>query len=70
MDGDFAIVKNFELGDFDAHALHARQLQQAVRKFADQGFEKIDMLFGAFVDDDLAHLAVIQNVVNIVVVGQ
>ena len=68
MDSNFAIIKNFELGDFDAHALHARQLQQAVRELADEGFEEIHMLLGTFVDDDLAHLAVIQHMKNIIIV--
>ena len=43
-DGDFAVVKDFEFGDFDAHALHARQLQQPVwKKFeGDIGKDLID----------------------------
>src|SRR5574344_2577517 len=66
-DGHFAVVKNFQLGNFHAHAHHAGQLHQALGQFADQAFEQIDMLGGALFDDDLAHLAVIEHMADIVV---
>ena len=69
-DGDFAVRKNFELGNFDPRTQHAGQLHQAVAEFADQGFEQIHMLGGALVDDDLAHLAVVEHMVDVVVVRQ
>src|SRR5450830_521735 len=68
--GDFAVVKNFQFGDFDAHAQHAGQLHQPVGQFANQALQQIDVFGGALVDDDLAHLAVVQHTVDVVVVRQ
>ena len=65
-----AIVKNLQLGDLDTHTQHAGQLQQAVRQFADQGLQQIHVFCRAFVDDDLAHLAVVQHAAYVVVVRQ
>ena len=66
LDGDFAVLKNLQLGDLDAHPDDAGQLQQAVREFADQALQQIHMLSGAFADDDLPHFAVVQHVVDVV----
>src|SRR6218665_2637982 len=51
--GHFAVVKNLQLGQFDANAAHAGQLHQAVGQLADQAFEQVDMPGRAFVNDDL-----------------
>src|SRR6218665_4002216 len=65
--GHFAVVKNLQLGQFDAHAAHAGQLHQAVGQLADQAFEQVDMPGRAFVNDDLAHAAVVEHMADVVV---
>ena len=67
---DHLINAYLQLGDFDAYALHTGQLHQAVGQFADQGFQQVYMLGRALVDDDLAHLAVVQHMVDVIVVRQ
>src|SRR6218665_3180432 len=62
--GQFAVVKNLQLGQFDAHA---GQLHQAVGQLADQAFEQVDMPGRAFVNDDLAHAAVVEHMADVVV---
>ena len=46
------------------------QLHEAVREFANQAFEQIDMLRGAFIDDDFAHLAIVEHIADVVIAGQ
>jgi hypothetical protein len=46
------------------------QLHKALREFANQAFEQIDMLRGAFIDDDFAHFAIVQYVADIVITRQ
>ena len=46
------------------------QLHEAMREFANEAFEQIDMLGGAFVDDDFAHLAIVQHVADVVITWQ
>jgi hypothetical protein len=43
------------------------QLHEATREFANQAFEQIDVLSGTFVDDDFAHLAIVENVADVIV---
>jgi hypothetical protein len=43
------------------------QLHEAVREFANQAFEQIDMLSRAFIDDDFAHLAIVEDVADVVI---
>ena len=69
-DSDFAVVKNFQFGDFHPNRLHPLQLHQAVAQFANHGLQQIDMLGSAFIDDDLPHLAVIEDAVDVVGFGQ
>ena len=38
-DSDFAVVKNFQFGDFHPNRLHPLQLQQAVAQFANHGLK-------------------------------
>ena len=68
--GYFAVVKNFKFCNFHPNADHAGQLHEPVRQFADQAFKQIYVLGGAFGDDDLAHLAVVEHMADIVVVRQ
>ncbi len=46
------------------------QLHEAVRKFADEAFEQVHVLGRAFIDDDFAHLAVVQHIADVVVARQ
>src|SRR3990167_1504477 len=67
-DGHFTIFKNFQLGNLHPHAQHAGQLHQAVGQFANQRFQQVHVFGGALRDDDLAHLAVVQHMVDVIVV--
>ncbi len=69
-DRHFAVVEDLELGDLHAHAEHAGQLHQSARELADQALQQVHVLGRAFVDDDLAHLPVVQHVADVVVVRQ
>src|SRR5690606_10137890 len=69
-DGNLAVLEDLQLGDLHAHADHAGQLHQAARELADQALEQVHMLGGALVDDDLAHLAVVEHMADVVVLGQ
>src|SRR6218665_962614 len=62
----FAVVKNLQLGQLAAPAAHAGQLHQAVGQLADQAFEQVDMPGRAFVNDDLAHAAVVEHMADVV----
>jgi hypothetical protein len=46
------------------------QLHESVREFANQAFEQIDMLSRAFIDDDFAHLAIVEHVADVVISWQ
>jgi len=65
--GNFAIGKNLQLGDFHPYTQYARQLHQSAGDFADQAFEQIHVIGRAFINDNLAHLAIVEHVTNIII---
>jgi hypothetical protein len=42
-------------------------LHEAVREFANQAFEQIDVLSGTFIDDNFSHLAIVEYVADVVI---